>query len=211
MLGILITLTIIWKQEVQGLQAFAFPVITVNPLSVNLTKWSNTLKQFVGKLATNCLNVFDRFVILALKTLTMNIQILGSKESLWVKFKEGICAELHLKLWFESDWYLCNIAKSRWFWKRLSRKKALNYHFLKSLQKQPYVDVLQNRSSKKFRYIHKKTYVLESFLHKSAGLTACSFTWKRLQHRCFLVNVAKFLGRAFFVEHLRWYLLISSS
>ena len=34
----------------------------INPLSANLTKWSNTLKQFVGKLPTNCLNVFDHFV-----------------------------------------------------------------------------------------------------------------------------------------------------
>ena len=33
------------------------------------TKWSNTLKQFVGKLPTNCLSVFDHFVILALKGL----------------------------------------------------------------------------------------------------------------------------------------------
>ena len=30
-----------------------------NPLSANPTKWSNTLKQFVGKLSTNCLSVFD--------------------------------------------------------------------------------------------------------------------------------------------------------
>ena len=40
-----------------------------NPLSTNPTKWSNTLKQFVGKLPTNCLSVFDHFVILALKGL----------------------------------------------------------------------------------------------------------------------------------------------
>ena len=39
----------------------------INPLSANITKWSNTLKQFVGKLATNCLSVFDHFVGLALK------------------------------------------------------------------------------------------------------------------------------------------------
>ena len=32
-----------------------------NPLSNNHTKWSNTLKQFVGKLLTNCLSVFDHF------------------------------------------------------------------------------------------------------------------------------------------------------
>ena len=40
-----------------------------NPLSANLTKWSNTLKQFVTNLLTNCLNVFDHFVKLALKEL----------------------------------------------------------------------------------------------------------------------------------------------
>ena len=38
-----------------------------NPLSANPSKWSNTLKQFVGKLPTNCLSVFDHFVKLALK------------------------------------------------------------------------------------------------------------------------------------------------
>ena len=31
----------------------------------------------------------------------MNIGNLGSKGSLWVKFNNGICAELCLKLWFE--------------------------------------------------------------------------------------------------------------
>ena len=32
-----------------------------NPLSTNPTKWLNTLEQFVGKLPTNCLSVFDHF------------------------------------------------------------------------------------------------------------------------------------------------------
>ena len=41
-----------------------------NPLSANVTKWWNTLKQFVGKLPTNCLSVFDYFVGLALKRLS---------------------------------------------------------------------------------------------------------------------------------------------
>ena len=40
-----------------------------NPLNVNFTKWSNTLKQFGGNLPTNCLSVFDHFVWLALKGL----------------------------------------------------------------------------------------------------------------------------------------------
>ena len=45
--------------------------LAVNPLTANPTKWSNTLKQFVGKLTTNCLSVFDHFVNLALKELTI--------------------------------------------------------------------------------------------------------------------------------------------
>ena len=40
-----------------------------NPLSANFTKGSNTLKQFVCNLPTNCLSVFDHFVGLALKGL----------------------------------------------------------------------------------------------------------------------------------------------
>ena len=42
----------------------------------------------------------------------MNIQNLGLQESVRVKFKEGICVELCLKLWFERDWYFCDITKS---------------------------------------------------------------------------------------------------
>ena len=34
----------------------------IDPLNVNFTKWSNTFKQFVGNLPTNCLSVFDYFV-----------------------------------------------------------------------------------------------------------------------------------------------------
>ena len=38
----------------------------VNPLSANITKYSKILKQFVGKLLTICLSVFDHFVGLVL-------------------------------------------------------------------------------------------------------------------------------------------------
>ena len=31
---------------------------------------------------------------------------LGSKKTLEVKFKNGLCAKLCLRMWFESDWYL---------------------------------------------------------------------------------------------------------
>ena len=46
-----------------------------NSLNANYTKWSNTLKQFVGKLSTNCLSVFDHFVKLALKGLNSIINL----------------------------------------------------------------------------------------------------------------------------------------
>ena len=46
-----------------------FLIFNLNPLSANPTKWSNTLKKFVGNLPTNCLSVFDHFVKLALKRL----------------------------------------------------------------------------------------------------------------------------------------------
>ena len=49
-----------------SIQTFMF----LNLLRVNQTKWSNTLKQFVGKLPTNCLSVFDHIVGLALKGLS---------------------------------------------------------------------------------------------------------------------------------------------
>ena len=48
--------------------------VTLNPLSTNPTKWSKILKQIVGNLPTNCLSclsVFDHFVGLALKGLTL--------------------------------------------------------------------------------------------------------------------------------------------
>ena len=47
---------------------------TINPLSANPIKWSTTLKQFVGKLPTNCLSVFDHFVKLAFKGLRDRLQ-----------------------------------------------------------------------------------------------------------------------------------------
>ena len=52
------------NQKTNVLSNFKF-----NPLSTNFTKWSNTLKQFVGKLPTNCLSVFANFVRLAFKVL----------------------------------------------------------------------------------------------------------------------------------------------
>ena len=45
------------------------------------------------------------------------------------------------------------------------------------------------------------------FFNKVAGLHAWDFIKKRLQYRCFPVNIAKFLRTAFIKQHLRWLLL----
>ena len=45
----------------------------------------------------------------------------------------------------------------------------------------------------KFRRIHRKAPALESVFNKVAGLKACNFIQKRLQHKCFPVNIAKVL------------------
>ena len=44
-------------------------VADLNPLSAKFIKWSDTLKQIVGKLPTICLSVFDHFSGLAFKEL----------------------------------------------------------------------------------------------------------------------------------------------
>ena len=55
--------------------------------------------------------------------------------------------------------------------------------------------------------IHRKTPVLESLFSKIASLEACNFIKKRLQHRCFPMNIAKFFRNFFFPKHHRWLLL----
>ena len=50
--------------------------------------------------------------------------------------------------------------------------------------------------------------VLESLFNKSAGLQVCNFMKKRLQHRCFPVNIAKYLRTAFYIDYLWWLLLM---
>ena len=55
----------------------------INPLSANPTQWSNTLKQFVGNLPTNCLSVFDHFVKLALKGLILKNQFAQGSCRCW--------------------------------------------------------------------------------------------------------------------------------
>ena len=54
----------------------------LNTLSANPSKWSNTLKQFAGKLLTNCLSVFDHVVKFSLRETCPYLELFWSVFSL---------------------------------------------------------------------------------------------------------------------------------
>ena len=49
---------------------------------------------------------------------------------------------------------------------------------------------------------------IESPFNKVTCLKACNFIKKRLQHRCFLVNITTFLRTHFLTEQLQWLLIL---
>ena len=52
--------------------------VRFNPISANPTQLSNTLKQFVSKMQTNCLSVLDHFVGFAIKGLSIVVKLFSS-------------------------------------------------------------------------------------------------------------------------------------
>ena len=48
-----------------------------------------------------------------------------------------------------------------------------------------------------------------SLFNKVAGVRPATLLKERLHHRCFLMNIAKFLRTAFVIEHLWWLFLLS--
>ena len=68
----------------------------------------------------------------------------------------------------------------------------LAVRFRAAIQEQPFPDVLQNRLP-----IFTGKKVLESRFNKIADPQACNFIKKRLQYKCFSVNIEKFLRKAF--------------
>ena len=65
---------------------------------------------------------------------------------------------------------------------------------------------------KNFAKFTEKQLCQSFFFNKAAGLRSVTLLKKRLWHKCFSVNFAKFLGTPFFTEffteHLRWLLLL---
>ena len=73
----------------------------------------------------------------------------------------------------------------------LSREKRVVIRAIrKKLRKQSFADILQNRFRKKISQISQESTFVEVSLNKDAGLRACNFIKKRLQHRCFPVKFA---------------------
>ena len=108
--------------------------------------------------------------------------------------------------------------------KRIKQLKWLDWtKFLLNKQKQPFAIFIEKhlrwslflRKSqasvlKKFQYSQKNTCVGFSF-NKVTDLKVCNCIKKRLQYRCFAINMAKFLIPAFFIEYLRSLILNTHS
>ena len=72
------------------------PLFKINPLNANPVKWSNTFKQFVGKLLTNYLSLFDHFVGLAFKELTLTQLDLFQEQTFRDVLKKATCFDVFL-------------------------------------------------------------------------------------------------------------------
>ena len=76
-------------------------------------------------------------------------------------------------------------------WKTHSNTYQWRQYIDKTKQTQPFADVFQKSVLKNYAIF----------------LKICNFAKKRLQHRCFPVNVVKIFRRAFYTEYFRWLLL----
>ena len=111
-----------------------------------------------------------------------NIQNLGLRESIGVKYIDDICAKFCFKLWFEGDCYFCFSTESRWFYMR-SRNKVPSYHFIRFAQNQPYTMFFKTVALKNVTQvfsldykIFKDNFFIENFqwLLFSVRLSNCS-------------------------------------
>ena len=75
---------------------------------------------------------------------------------------------------------------------------ATSQRFVRKVTEKPVLDILHHRCSWRFCKIHRTAPVLESLFNKVSGRQTCNFLKKRLQHRCFPVNFAKFLRTLFY-------------
>ena len=109
-----------------------------------------------------------------------------------------VCVSLFFSLSLRIHWRHCLVDKWYNLWKAIVART--------SSARKVFLDISQN--------LQKNTCVRVSFL-KELQAETCNFIEKwavallkrRLWHRCFLVNFAKFLRTTFLTEHLRWLLM----
>ena len=142
-----------------------------NPLSANPTKWSNTFKQFVGKLSTNCLSVFDHFVKLALKGLIVLLQNLYMFANLLSKSSWLFFINLIAVWTLEYEWTIFSIHILK------TRLAIFAFTFVKSLSKiSSEIWLVDNHAADKFYFV-------------SYSVTFCRF---------FRIGTEKFMYFSFF-------------
>ena len=88
-----------------------------------------------------------------------------------------------------------------------STQKETSNSKKQELQKQLFAEFHQNKRSCKFCNIHRKIPVSECFFRKVAGLEPCKSIKRRLQYRCFPVNIPKLLKKVFSIGQIWWLLL----
>ena len=106
---------------------------------------------------------------------------------------------------------VCNFAK-----KKTKKKKNVTILFTECRNKSWSKPIFSENYFRSSRLeVFCKKYVLNNFvkstgkhLRQSLFFNKVSLLKKRLWHRCFLVNVAKFLRILFFIEHFWWLLLM---
>ena len=100
--------------------------LVFNPLSVNLTKWSNSLKQFFCSLLTNCLSVFDHFVGLTLERLIDFAFMASFYKINYIRCIQGKKFESLAKIFFPQVFVNCPIQ----FLHKICLEKMLQQLFL---------------------------------------------------------------------------------
>ena len=90
-----------WKDSFSGIMNRCIAIsIVLSPLSVNPTKWLNTLKQFVDFCRRICLSVFDHLVGFALKGLIYASGFHLQITSLWPRMCNNDYSKIEIFPWF---------------------------------------------------------------------------------------------------------------
>ena len=149
-----------------------------NPLEMKWTLWQTQKQSFTVVLWSSysektrtCKGGFFATVV--------HSGFFPKKLKIWLKTQTTILFKLFVKFYVHRQTVL--------YYVNMSIKRNNRFQmFLK-------VSVLKN-----FCNIHRKTLLLEPLFNKVASLQACNFIKKRLQHRCFPMNITKFFGKAFY-------------